>query len=69
VAAFLAKKAELDAPLAELAKASEDHFGANPEAVLWAEAAWLSDATTKLQGHRGGVLQGGRILCRPSLPA
>ena len=45
--AFLAKKAEFDALLAELTQASEDHFGADPEAVLWGEAAWLHDATAK----------------------
>jgi hypothetical protein len=47
--AFLAKKAAFDALLAELQRASADHFGADPEAVLWAEAAWLHDATTKLR--------------------
>lgn len=49
LAAFLAKKAEFDALLAELQQASEDHFGADPEAVLWGETAWLSDATAKLK--------------------
>ena len=49
LAAFLAKKAEFDALLAELTQASEDHFGADPEEVLWCEAAWLSDATAKLK--------------------
>lgn len=38
--AFLAKKAEFDALLAELQQASADHFGADPDAVLWREAAW-----------------------------
>jgi hypothetical protein len=47
--AFLAKKAEFDALLAELAAASNDHFDASPHAVLWAETAWLSDATAKLK--------------------
>jgi hypothetical protein len=47
--AFMAKKAEFDAMLAELKEASEDHFGADPEAVLWGEAAWLADATAKLK--------------------
>ena len=49
LAAFLAKKAEFDALLAELQGASEDHFGADPEAVLWGETAWLHDATAKLK--------------------
>lgn len=47
--AFLAKKAEFDAPLAELQQASDDHFGADPEAVLWGETAWLHDAAAKLK--------------------
>jgi len=49
LAAFLAKKTEFDALLAELTQASEDHFGADPEAVVWGETAWLSDATAKLK--------------------
>ena len=44
LAAFLAKKAEFDALLAELQEASDDNFGADPEAVLWGETAWLTDA-------------------------
>jgi hypothetical protein len=47
--AFMAKKAEVDALLAELQQASDDRFGADPEAVLWGEAAWLADATAKLR--------------------
>jgi hypothetical protein len=47
--AFLPKKAEFDALLAELQQASDDHFGADPEAVLWSEAAWLADATARLK--------------------
>lgn len=49
LAAFLSKKAEFDARLAELQQASEGHFGADPKAVLWGNAAWLADATTKLK--------------------
>jgi hypothetical protein len=51
--AFLAKKAEFDALLAELQQASDDHFGADPEAVLWGETAWLHDATAKLKEIAG----------------
>jgi hypothetical protein len=59
LAAFLAKKAEFDALLAELQEASADHFGADPDAVLWGETAWLADVTTKMKDiadqhfHRG----------------
>jgi hypothetical protein len=35
LAAFIAKKAEIDAMLARIAKLSEDHFGADPEEVHW----------------------------------
>lgn len=49
LAAFLAKKAEFDTLLAELKEASESHFNADPEMVLWGEASWLSDATAKLK--------------------
>ena len=49
LATFLAKKAEFDALLAELQQASDDHFGADPEAALWGETAWLADATAKLK--------------------
>ena len=48
--AFLAKKAEFDALLAELQQGSDDHFGADPEAMLCGEAAWLADAAAKLKG-------------------
>ena len=47
--AFLAKKAEFDALLAELQQARDDHFGADQEAVLWGETAWLTDATARLK--------------------
>jgi hypothetical protein len=49
LAAFLKHKADFDALLAELQQASDDHFGADPEAVVWGEAAWLADATAKLR--------------------
>lgn len=39
LAAFLAKKAEFDALLADLQQMSADHFGADPDAVLWGKAA------------------------------
>ena len=49
LAAFLAKKAEFDALLAELQQASDEHFGADPETVLWGETAWLTDVNVKLK--------------------
>jgi hypothetical protein len=47
--AFLAKKAEFEALLAELQKMSADHFGADPEAVLWGEAANLEHWNSRLR--------------------
>jgi hemerythrin len=47
--AFLAKKAEFDALLAELKQMSADHFGADPEAVLWGEAANLEHWNSRLR--------------------
>ena len=49
LAAFLAKKAEFDALLAELQQASDEHFGADPDAVLWGETAWLTDVNATLK--------------------
>jgi hypothetical protein len=39
--AFLAKKVEFDSLVTELQQMSSDHFGADPEGVLWCEAADL----------------------------
>jgi hypothetical protein len=49
--AFMANKAEFDAVFAELQQASADHFGADPEAMLWGEACWLADATANTKSH------------------
>ena len=52
-AALLAKKAEFGALLAELRQASEDHFGADPDTVLWGEAAWRPGVPRLAQRLRG----------------
>ena len=49
LAAFISRKVEFDALLGELKLASNDYFGADPEATLWGETAWLSDATARLK--------------------
>jgi hypothetical protein len=41
LAAFLAEKARFDTMVAELQRMSADHFGADPEAVLWGAHASL----------------------------
>lgn len=48
LAAFLAKKAEFDAMVAELQQMSADHFGADPEEVLWGKAAALEHWNSRL---------------------
>ena len=42
-------KAEFDALVAELQAMSADHFGADPEAVLWEHAEMLKDWNTRLR--------------------
>jgi hypothetical protein len=46
---FLARKAEFDALLADLQRMSDDHFGANPEKVLWGDAASLEHWSSRLR--------------------
>ena len=49
MAAFLAKKAKIDAMLARLQALSDDHFAADPETVGWGEVATI--------GHYANLLQ------------
>lgn len=39
--AFLARKLAVDALLARLAAAADNHFGADPDGILWCEAGSL----------------------------
>ena len=41
LAAFIAKKAEIDAMLVRLQAFSDEHFGADPEQVNWAHVGSL----------------------------
>lgn len=41
LAAFVARKAEIDAMLARLQAFSDDHFGVDPEGVNWAHVGSL----------------------------
>jgi hypothetical protein len=57
--AFMAAKAEFDALVAELQAMSADHFGADPEEVVWEHAEMLKDWNTRLRDitdayHRRG---------------
>lgn len=46
--AFLARKVEFDALAVELQQMSADHFGADPEGVLWGDVAELLRRTMLL---------------------
>ncbi len=43
LAAFVQKKAEIDAMLARLQALSEDHFGLGPDEVTWGHVTSLAD--------------------------
>jgi hypothetical protein len=47
--AFLAKKAEFDALLADLQRMSDDHFSADPETVLWGHVGTLEHWNSRLR--------------------
>ncbi len=47
--AFLTAKFEFDELVAELQAMSADHFGADPDAVLWDHAASLADWNSRLR--------------------
>jgi hypothetical protein len=42
LAAFIARKTEIDTILARLTALSADHFGSDPDAVTWADVGTLS---------------------------
>ena len=46
---FLALKAEIDDLLAALQTASDDHFGAEPDAVNWGHVGVLADLRNNLK--------------------
>jgi len=49
LAAFVGRKAEIDALLARLAAASADHFGCDPDEVTWADEGSLSHVEQQLR--------------------
>ena len=49
LAAFVAKKAEIEAMLARLQGLSEDHFGYSPDEITWSHAEGLA--------HYAGLLK------------
>ena len=49
LAVFTARKAQIDALLARIQKASDDHFGAMPEEINWGHAGSAYEVLTNLQ--------------------
>jgi hypothetical protein len=49
LAAFVSKKAEIDAMLARLQSLSEDHFGYAPDEVTWAHVGTLEHDADRLR--------------------
>ena len=59
--AFLAEKARFDAMVAELQQMSADHFGADPEAVLWGEHGHPPALEQPAGAGDGRLLQARRV--------
>ena len=49
LAAFIARKTEIDAMLARIAKLSEDHFNADPDKVNWGDVGTLNHYASLLR--------------------
>jgi len=49
LAAFMAGKTEIDALLARITAASDDHFGTSPERVTWGDAGSLGFVAERLK--------------------
>jgi hypothetical protein len=49
LAAFVSRKAEIDAMLTRLQKLSDDHFGYAPDEVIWAHVGTLEHYAELLQ--------------------
>jgi hypothetical protein len=49
IAAFMARKAEIDGMLARLQCLSDEHFDASPEDINWGDVGTLAHYATKLR--------------------
>ena len=49
VAVFIVAKAEIDGMLARLKALSDDHFGADPETISWADVGTLQSQAVLLR--------------------
>ena len=59
VAAFVARKAEIDALLARLAELSENHFGVAPDEIHWGHVGDLGFVIERLQQASDFIFQEG----------
>ena len=59
VAAFMSKKAEIDAMLARLQTLSDDHFDADPETIHWGHVGTLSHYAELLKRITDSAFQEG----------
>ena len=59
LAAFIARKAEIDAALDRIRAASDDHFFASPEDVHWGHVTALADHATLLKRITDGIFREG----------
>ena len=61
LAAFMARKAEIDTMLARLQALSDEHFEANPEDINWGDVGTLVNIATKLREITDGVFSEGEF--------
>ena len=59
LAAFIARKAEIDAALERIRAASDDHFFTSPEDVNWGDVTVLTDRAALLKRITDMVFQEG----------
>jgi hypothetical protein len=59
LAAFITRKAEIDAMLERLAAFSDDHFGIAPEDVSWGDVANLGHVIERLRQASDFIFQEG----------
>jgi hypothetical protein len=60
LAAFLSKKAEIDAMLTRLQALSDDHFGYAPDDVTWGHVGTLGNYAELLKRVTDSAFKGGR---------
>ena len=60
LAAFVARKAEIDAALDRIRAASDDHFFASPEDVHWGHVTALADHAALLKRITDAIYSGGK---------